>query len=70
MKVIRTETDRVLISEGLEPGERVCITNLAAAIDQMKVRIKDEDENEDDAEEKQEPESATELGQPEEEPES
>ena len=43
--VVRTESDRVLISDGLESGERVCITNLAAAIDRMKVRIKIEDED-------------------------
>ncbi|MFT4547074.1 MAG: RND family efflux transporter MFP subunit [Verrucomicrobiales bacterium] len=37
--VARTERDRVLITDGLKSGERVCITNLAAAIDQMKVKI-------------------------------
>ena len=37
--VARTERDRVLISKGLEAGESVAVTNLAAAIDQMKVRI-------------------------------
>ena len=42
--VVRTETDRVLISEGLEEGERVCVTNLAAAIDKMKVRIKSDED--------------------------
>ena len=44
--ILRTERDRVLVSDGLEAGERVCTTNLAAAIDKMKVRIVTEPETE------------------------
>lgn len=39
VKVARTEKDRVLIRSGLKPGERVCIDNLAAAINEMKVQV-------------------------------
>ena len=54
--VIRTETDRVLISSGLKAGERVCITNLAAAIDQMKVEVLNDEEDEPEQPESTEPE--------------
>jgi RND family efflux transporter MFP subunit len=37
--VLRRERDRVLVSGGLEPGERVCVTPLAATVDGMAVRV-------------------------------
>lgn len=43
--VVRTEQDRILVREGLEAGERVCTTNLAAAIKEMKVKILDSKQN-------------------------
>jgi len=39
VEVARTERDRVLVRSGLEAGERVCIDNLAAAINEMKVDV-------------------------------
>jgi RND family efflux transporter MFP subunit len=44
--VARTEQGRIIIRSGLEPGERVCITNLAAAIDKMKVAVLKPEEEE------------------------
>jgi RND family efflux transporter MFP subunit len=46
--VARTERDRVLITSDLKAGERVCTTNLAAAIDKMKVKILEEKEKKED----------------------
>jgi hypothetical protein len=37
--VFRTQGDQVLISSGLEQGERVCLSSLEAATDGMRVRI-------------------------------
>lgn len=36
--VFRAEADRLLIRDGIEAGERVCVSNLEAAVDGMKVR--------------------------------
>jgi RND family efflux transporter MFP subunit len=36
--VLRTEGDRAVISDGLAPGERVCVSPLATVTDGMKVR--------------------------------
>ncbi len=40
--VLRVERDRVLITGGLEAGERVCVTPLARAVDGMAVRVMDD----------------------------
>ncbi len=39
VEVLRTESERVLVSSGLEPGERVCISPLEAPVDGMRVEI-------------------------------
>ena len=39
VEVARTEQGRAIIRSGLGPGERVCTTNLAAAIENMKVDV-------------------------------
>ncbi len=44
VEVARTEQDRVLVRSGLEPGERVCIDNLAAAINEMGVDVLGDEE--------------------------
>jgi len=64
VNVIRTEKDRVLVKNetstldgvktGLEKGERICITNLAAAIDKMKVKIFQEKKEEGKSDPKEE----------------
>lgn len=41
VKVLRTEQDHAVLQGGLEPGELVCLSNLQAPIDGMKVRIQD-----------------------------
>lgn len=40
--VLRNERDRVVIGEGLAPGDRVCVSPLGAAIDGMQVRVADD----------------------------
>jgi len=40
--ILRTERDRVLVSEGLRVGERVCLSTLEAAIEGMTVRVEAE----------------------------
>lgn len=42
VKVLRREDDRVILSEGLRGGERVCVSPLEVATDGMKVRVADE----------------------------
>ena len=42
IEVARTETNRVLVRGGLKAGERVCIDNLAAAINGMLVEVLDD----------------------------
>ncbi len=42
VKVLRREADRVIVSEGLAPGERVCVSTLEVATDGMKVRVAEE----------------------------
>jgi multidrug efflux pump subunit AcrA (membrane-fusion protein) len=37
--VFRAESDRVLISSGLEAGERVCLSPMEAATNGMRVRV-------------------------------
>lgn len=39
VKVLRREAERVLVSDGLRAGERVCISPLEIAVDGMKVRV-------------------------------
>ena len=41
--VFRTQGDQVLISSGLEQGERVCLSSLEAATDGMRVRVAGEE---------------------------
>jgi RND family efflux transporter MFP subunit len=41
VEVLRTERDRVVIGDGLSPGDRVCISTLPAAIEGMTVRVAD-----------------------------
>lgn len=43
--VLRTEDDDVIISKGLNPGERICLSPLNIVTDGMKVRVADESEN-------------------------
>ena len=40
--ILRAERDRVLISGGLEAGERVCVSTLEAAVSGMEVRVLEE----------------------------
>jgi membrane fusion protein, multidrug efflux system len=42
VKVLRREGDRVIVSDGLVAGERVCVSTLEVATDGMKVRVSDE----------------------------
>jgi RND family efflux transporter MFP subunit len=42
VEVLRKEGTRILIESGLSAGERVCLTDLAVAIEGMKVRVEDE----------------------------
>jgi RND family efflux transporter MFP subunit len=44
VKVLRREAERVIVSEGLGAGERVCVSTLEVATDGMKVRVADEPE--------------------------
>ncbi|MCW1884778.1 efflux RND transporter periplasmic adaptor subunit [Luteolibacter flavescens] len=39
VKVIRTEKDTVLVSEGVEDGEQLCITALTSVIEGMEVKV-------------------------------
>jgi RND family efflux transporter MFP subunit len=39
VKVVRTEEDDVLVSEGLKDGERLCVTALTAVIEGMEVKV-------------------------------
>ncbi|MFN2427820.1 MAG: efflux RND transporter periplasmic adaptor subunit, partial [Candidatus Binatia bacterium] len=42
VKVLRREAERVIVSEGLAAGERVCISPLEVAVDGMRVRVAEE----------------------------
>ncbi len=37
--ILRTERDDVLVSSGIEDGEQLCVTALAAVIEGMEVRV-------------------------------
>ena len=39
VKIVRTEEDDVLVSEGLEDGEQLCVTALVAVIEGMEVKV-------------------------------
>ncbi|QJE97828.1 efflux RND transporter periplasmic adaptor subunit [Luteolibacter luteus] len=39
VKVVRTEKDDVLVSEGIEDGEQLCVTALTAVIEGMEVKV-------------------------------
>lgn len=39
LDILRLERDRVLVRGGIEPGERVCVSNLEAAVQGMEVRV-------------------------------
>jgi RND family efflux transporter MFP subunit len=39
VEVLRTESDRIVVGKGLVPGDRVCVSPLAAAVDGMRVRV-------------------------------
>ncbi len=43
VEVVRTLSDEVVIGDGLEPGELVCISNLETVVDGMRVRSQRED---------------------------
>ncbi|NIM60012.1 MAG: efflux RND transporter periplasmic adaptor subunit [Candidatus Aminicenantes bacterium] len=43
--VLRKDSETVVISSGLEPGERICISQLEAVVEGMKVRVLNEDES-------------------------
>jgi len=45
--VLRAERDRVLIADGLRPGDRVCISPVETATDGMQVRVVGDDGRED-----------------------
>ena len=40
--ILRTESDQVIIRSGLEPGERVAVSVVEAAVDGMKVHVLEE----------------------------
>lgn len=42
VELLRKEESRILVSSGLEEGERVCLTDLEIAVDGMKVRVEGE----------------------------
>lgn len=39
LDILRLERDRVLVRGGIEPGERVCVSNLEVAVEGMEVRV-------------------------------
>lgn len=39
LDILRLERDRVLVRGGIEPGERVCVSNLETAVQGMEVRV-------------------------------
>jgi RND family efflux transporter MFP subunit len=39
VEVVRSEQDRVIVSAGLAPGERVCVSPLETTVDGMQVRV-------------------------------
>ena len=39
VKIVRTEEDDVLVSEGLQDGEQLCVTALVAVIEGMEVKV-------------------------------
>jgi hypothetical protein len=39
VKVVRTEKDDVLVSEGIQDGEQLCVTALTAVIEGMEVKV-------------------------------
>jgi membrane fusion protein, multidrug efflux system len=41
VEVLRIERNRVILSSGIEPGERVCLSNLQAPIEGMIVRVQE-----------------------------
>ncbi|HYC55927.1 MAG TPA: efflux RND transporter periplasmic adaptor subunit [Candidatus Binatia bacterium] len=41
VRVLRRESDRVLIAEGLRSGERVCVSPLEVAVEAMQVRVEE-----------------------------
>jgi hypothetical protein len=50
VKVLRTEKDDVLVSEGIEDGEQICVTALTAVIEGMEVKVVSRDGKEATAE--------------------
>jgi len=46
VEVLREQRDDVVIDSGLQPGDRVCITPLPAAVNGMAVRVLDDEEDE------------------------
>ncbi len=42
LEVFRLERDRVLVTGGIEPGERICVSTLEAAVHGMSVRVLEE----------------------------
>jgi len=42
VEVLRTERNRVVIGQGLDPGDRVCVSPIGAVIDGMQVRVVDD----------------------------
>jgi len=45
VEVLRKDSETVIISSGLEQGERICISPLEAVVEGMKVRVLNEDES-------------------------
>jgi RND family efflux transporter MFP subunit len=43
VEVLRAETDRVLVSSGLQPGDRVIVSTVEAAVNGMKVKVANEE---------------------------
>jgi multidrug efflux pump subunit AcrA (membrane-fusion protein) len=43
VEVLRTEREQVVIGEGLQAGERVCVSPLRAAVEGMTVRVAGDD---------------------------
>jgi hypothetical protein len=43
VEVLRAETDRVLVRSGLQPGDRVIVSTVEAAVNGMQVQVANEE---------------------------
>jgi hypothetical protein len=42
VRILRKDAESVILSEGLEPGERICLSPLDAVVEGMQVRVNEE----------------------------